>query len=105
MASASESSPLVLIIDDVEDNRDVYTQFLEHEAWRVATAADGIEGLTLAARLEPALIVLDLGLPLIDGWEVARRLKESSLTRDILELTRFRRQSRYAAAPAACCRS
>jgi len=76
-------APLVLVIDDVEDNREVYAQFLRHEGWQVATAEEGIEGLTMAARLGPAVIVLDLGLPTIDGWEVARRLKESPLTREI----------------------
>lgn len=79
-SSSPDSAPLVLLIDDVEDNRDVYAQFLGHEGWLVAVAADGVEGLTMAARLKPAVIVLDLGLPLIDGWEVARRLKGSPLT-------------------------
>ena len=68
--SPRDTAPLVLVIDDVEDNRDVYAQFLGHEGWRVATAADGVAGLTMAARLSPSVIVLDLGLPLIDGWEV-----------------------------------
>jgi two-component system cell cycle response regulator DivK len=83
VAATPESAPLVLVIDDVEDNRDVYDQFLRHEGWRVALAADGVEGLTMAARLAPSVIVLDLGLPLVDGWEVARRLKSSDLTGNI----------------------
>ncbi|PYQ46262.1 MAG: response regulator [Acidobacteria bacterium] len=82
-AQPSASAPLVLLIDDIEDNREVYAQFLRHEGLRVAVAADGVEGLTMAARLAPSVIVLDLGLPLVDGWEVARRLKESDLTRNI----------------------
>jgi CheY-like chemotaxis protein len=83
VAAPADSAPLVLIIDDVEDNRDVYAQVLQHEGWRVALAVNGIEGLTMATRLAPSVIVLDLGLPLLDGWEVARRLKDSDLTRPI----------------------
>jgi CheY-like chemotaxis protein len=82
-APPSASARLVLIIDDVEDNREVYAQALRHEGWRVALAVNGIEGLTMASRLSPVVIVLDLGLPLLDGWEVARRLKDSDLTRKI----------------------
>jgi CheY-like chemotaxis protein len=79
----ADPSRLVLVIDDVEDNRDVYAQVLRHEGVAVATAADAIQGLALAAQLRPAVIVLDLGLPVIDGWEVARRLKGSPLTSSI----------------------
>ncbi len=85
MAEPSAPAPalLVLVVDDVEDNRDMYAQFLRHEGWRVATAADGVEGLAMATQLRPDIIVLDLGLPRIDGWDVARRLKESPITRPI----------------------
>jgi two-component system, cell cycle response regulator DivK len=83
VAASSESAPLVLVIDDVEDNRDVYEQFLRHAGFRVALAADGEEGLAKAVTLQPNVIVLDLGLPVMDGWEVARRLKASQATRGI----------------------
>jgi two-component system cell cycle response regulator DivK len=76
----TQAAPLVLVIDDVEDNRDLYEQFLRHEGWRVAAAADGLEGLTMAAALKPDVIVLDLGLPRMDGWEVAQRLKSEPVT-------------------------
>ncbi len=74
---APDSAPLVLVIDDVEDNRDVYEQFLRHEGWRVAAAADGEDGLAMATALKPNVIVLDMGLPRMDGWEVAHRLKSA----------------------------
>jgi CheY-like chemotaxis protein len=75
--------PLVLVIDDVEDNRDVYEQFLRHEGWRVASAVDGIEGLSKAESLKPNVVVLDMGLPKMDGWEVANRLKSGPATSGI----------------------
>jgi two-component system cell cycle response regulator DivK len=83
VAPPADSAPLVLVIDDVEDNRDVYAQFLSHEGWRVATAADGEDGLAKATALEPNVIVLDLGLPKMDGWEVAHRLKSAPATSGI----------------------
>jgi CheY-like chemotaxis protein len=80
VAPPSDSAPLVLVIDDVEDNRDVYTQFLSHQGWRVATAVDGEDGLAKAESLRPSVIILDLGLPKMDGWEVAQRLKNTPAT-------------------------
>jgi two-component system, cell cycle response regulator DivK len=76
-------APLVLVIDDAEDNREVYVQFFEFQGWRTATASDGEDGLDKASALAPTVIVLDLSLPLMDGWEVARRLKANGKTRSI----------------------
>ena len=81
--SPPDSAPLILVIDDVEDNRDVYTQFLTHQGWRVATAVDGEDGLTKAAAVQPSVIILDLGLPRMDGWEVALRLRNTPATSEI----------------------
>jgi CheY-like chemotaxis protein len=81
--SKPEASPLILIIDDTEDNREVYVQFFRHQGWRVSAAEDGIEGLRLAAEQLPTLIVLDLGLPKMDGWQVAEHLKANPATRHI----------------------
>ena len=80
VAPPADSAPLVLVIDDVEDNRDVYAQFLRHEGWRVATAVDGEDGLAKATQLQPTVIILDLGLPKMDGWEVAKHLKSTPAT-------------------------
>jgi CheY-like chemotaxis protein len=79
----SASAPLVLVIDDAEDNREVYVQFFEFQGWRTATASDGEDGLDKASALKPSVIVLDLSLPVMDGWEVARRLKAKGATRSI----------------------
>jgi len=79
----SPFDPLILLVDDVADNIEVYTQFFVHRGWRTATASNGPEGLTSAAGLRPDVIVLDLGMPGMDGWEVARRLKADAATRSI----------------------
>jgi CheY-like chemotaxis protein len=64
----------ILIVEDVEFNRDLIVQLLE-DTYDVLTAADGAEGLQLAARERPDLILMDLSLPVLDGWEATRRLK------------------------------
>jgi two-component system, cell cycle response regulator DivK len=79
----SLKDPLILLVDDVEDNLDVYSQFFIHNGWRTMTAADGPDGLRKAAASRPDVIVLDLGMPGMDGWEVARRLKADPATRSI----------------------
>lgn len=73
----------ILIIEDNEQNLYMETFLLEKCGYEVIQARDGPEGLEMAGRLEPALIVLDIQLPLMDGHEVARRLKEQPETRDI----------------------
>jgi two-component system cell cycle response regulator DivK len=72
----------ILVIEDVEFNRDLVVQLLEEE-YEVLTASDGAEGLGCAAQERPDLILLDLSLPVIDGWEVARRLKADPLLQHI----------------------
>ena len=64
----------ILVVEDVEFNRDLVVQLLEDE-YEVVTAADGIQGIELAERERPDLILMDLSLPTVDGWEVARRIK------------------------------
>jgi CheY-like chemotaxis protein len=64
----------VLVIEDIEFNTDLLEQILEDE-YEVAFAADGAEGLRKAVELRPDLILMDLSLPVVDGWEATRRLK------------------------------
>ncbi|MBQ2732429.1 MAG: response regulator transcription factor [Opitutales bacterium] len=74
----------ILIIEDDEAIRDVVRYTLENNGFEnVLVAADGAEGLALATRERPALILLDLMLPKIDGLEVCRRLKRNEATREI----------------------
>ena len=74
---------LVLIVDDFADNREMYSQFLEFSGFRVAEAQNGHEALEKAFELRPDLIVMDLSLPGLDGWEATRRLKADERTRTI----------------------
>ena len=81
--SGHPPGPLVLIVDDFEDNREMYTQYLRFNGYRVAEAVDGLDALAKAADLHPDLIVMDLSLPGLDGWEATRRLKADKDTRTI----------------------
>jgi two-component system cell cycle response regulator DivK len=76
-------APLVLIVDDFEDNREMYAQYLRFHGYEIAEADNGQEALKQAAALHPDVIVMDLSLPGMDGWEATRRLKQEPLTRDI----------------------
>ena len=76
-------SLLILIIDDVEDNRDLYEHFFKFKGYQVLTASDSAAGLALAREKRPDVIVLDLGLPVMDGWQVARHLRADPATRDL----------------------
>jgi CheY-like chemotaxis protein len=69
-----EAMKKILVVEDVEFNRDLIVQLLE-DHYEVLTAVDGAEGLQLAARERPDLILMDLSLPVIDGWEATRRIK------------------------------
>lgn len=64
----------ILVVEDVEFNRDLIVQLLEDD-YEIFTAADGAEGIRLAEQERPDLILMDLSLPIIDGWEATRRIK------------------------------
>jgi DNA-binding response OmpR family regulator len=75
--SASENSDgRVLVVEDDVEIADVLRRSLRHEGYQVRTAGDGVEALEAATEFMPDLVVLDLGLPRIDGIEVCRRLRE-----------------------------
>ena len=80
---AAGAAPLVLLVDDAEDNREVYAQFLHFAGFRVEFAVDGVEAIEKAASLRPDVIVMDLSLPRMDGWEATRRIKADPETRGI----------------------
>jgi two-component system, cell cycle response regulator DivK len=81
--SGEPSAPLVLVVDDVDHGREIFAEYLEYRGFRVATAADGLEAIEKAFELRPDVILMDLSLPGIDGWEATRRLKADERTRDI----------------------
>jgi len=72
--------PLVLLVEDYDDTREMYKEFLELSGFDVATAADGVEAGALGTRLLPDLVLMDLSLPLMDGWEAIRRLRAAPET-------------------------
>jgi two-component system, cell cycle response regulator DivK len=72
----------VLVVEDVELNRDLLVQLLEDD-YQVLTAVDGAEGLAVAERERPDLVLMDLSLPVMDGWEATRRLKAHPALKDV----------------------
>jgi CheY-like chemotaxis protein len=66
----------ILVVEDVEFNLDLLVQLLEDD-YDVLTASDGAAGIALAEREQPDLILMDLSLPEVDGWEATRRIKAS----------------------------
>jgi two-component system, cell cycle response regulator DivK len=72
----------ILVVEDVEFNRDLVVQLLE-DTYEVLTAVDGVEGIRMAEHEHPDLILMDLSLPVIDGWEAARRIKANAALRAI----------------------
>jgi two-component system cell cycle response regulator DivK len=75
--------PLVLLVDDYEDSRYIYVHALTTAGYRVAEAEDGQQGLDKAFETRPDLIVMDLSLPVLDGWEAIRRLRRDERTRHL----------------------
>jgi CheY-like chemotaxis protein len=73
----------ILLVDDIEDNRRVYALFLRARGFDVSVAAEGRDALAKTRTLMPDLVVMDLAIPGIDGWEVTRRLKADRRTRRI----------------------
>ena len=72
--------PLVLLVEDYRDAREMYAEYLRFSGFRVAEAFDGLDALEKADALVPDVILMDLALPRMDGWEVTRRLKRSART-------------------------
>lgn len=75
--------PKILLVEDNEMNRDMLSRRLQRRGYHIVTAADGEQGLSLARVEAPDLILMDITLPEMDGWEVARLLKADEGTRHI----------------------
>ena len=65
----------ILLVEDNEMNRDMLSRRLERRGYEVVMAEDGAEGLEMARSAAPELVLMDMSLPVIDGWEATRRLK------------------------------
>jgi two-component system cell cycle response regulator DivK len=77
-------APLILVVDDFEDNRAMYVEYLQFQGFRVAEAVNGEEAVDRATKMRPVLVVMDLSLPVMDGWEATRRIKANPDTKDII---------------------
>ena len=75
--------PRVLLVDDYPDAREMYTEYLEFSGFEVVEAGNGQEALQRAAESAPDIILMDLSLPVMDGWEATRRLKADKRTASI----------------------
>ena len=73
----------VLLVEDQEDNRDMLSRRLKKRGYEVAIAVDGAEGVEMAKSEAPDLILMDMSLPVMDGWEATRILKADDGTRSI----------------------
>jgi CheY-like chemotaxis protein len=76
-------APLVLLVDDFDDGRAMYAEYLRLSGYRVVEAGDGAAALALTRELLPDVVVVDLALPVLDGWAVMRALDSGAATRDI----------------------
>jgi len=75
--------PKILLVEDNEMNRDMLSRRLERRGYQVIIAVDGQEGVALAQSQRPDLILMDMSLPVLDGWEATRQLKAAPATRSI----------------------
>lgn len=75
--------PKLLLVEDNEDNRDMLSRRLVRKGYVVVCAVDGAEGVSLAASESPDLILMDMSLPILDGWEATRQIKGAEVTRAI----------------------
>jgi CheY-like chemotaxis protein len=98
---------MVLIVDDFDDNREMFAEFLQIMGYRVITAATGTEAVDVAVREVPSVVLMDVTLPDIDGWEATRRITANSRTArvPIIALTGRPSEEAAPAAKAAGCAS
>ncbi|MEP6919401.1 MAG: response regulator [Acidobacteriota bacterium] len=83
MSNTDVRLPLVLVVEDYQDAREMYAAYLQFSGFRVAEATNGVEAIEKALELLPDIILMDLALPKMDGWEATRRLKSDERTKHI----------------------
>ena len=81
--NAAATMKKILLVEDNELNRDMLSRRLERKGYQVIIAIEGQQGVDMAASEMPALILMDMSLPVIDGWEATRRIKADARSRQI----------------------
>jgi CheY-like chemotaxis protein len=75
--------PKILLVEDNEMNRDMLSRRLIRSGYEIILAVDGAQGVAMAASAAPDLVLMDMSLPVVDGWEATRRLKGDPATRGV----------------------
>src|SRR5450759_5193379 len=83
MNTAGKNMPKILLVEDNEMNRDMLSRRLIRNGYEVCIAMDGQQGADMALSERPDLILMDMSLPVIDGWEATRRIRANDVTRRI----------------------
>ncbi len=83
MEPAAPIGLTILLVEDNEDNRIIYSTVLRHTGYEVVEALDGVQAVALARQLHPDLILMDISIPEIDGWEATKILRHDPTTREI----------------------
>lgn len=96
---------MVLLVDDYDDGRRSLAEFLATRGFTVETAADGREAVEKAKRVRPAIVIMDLAMPVMDGWEATRELKAQPETSSIpvIALTAYGHEDAHRRAMEAGC--
>jgi two-component system, cell cycle response regulator DivK len=77
------NQPLVLVVEDYQDAREMYAAYLTFSGYEVAEATNGVEAIKKTLELMPDIILMDLALPIMDGWAATRQLKQDERTKHI----------------------
>jgi two-component system cell cycle response regulator DivK len=77
------TNPIILLAEDNDDTRSVYSLILRHFGFDVVEATDGLQAVEVARDKQPNLVLMDIGLPVLDGWQASRMLKSEPATADI----------------------
>jgi two-component system, cell cycle response regulator DivK len=75
--------PTILIVEDNEENRDSLSRRLQRRGFAIVTAADGKIGVAMAQSEKPDLVLMDMNMPELDGWEATRQIKAAAETHDL----------------------
>jgi two-component system, cell cycle response regulator DivK len=87
LATPESTSPVVLVVDDSQDEREMYSRQLVATGYSVQVAENGEDALQKVAAQVPDVVVMDLAMPVLDGWEATRRLKEMHPTLPVIVLS------------------